>query len=157
MGTNSLSLGHTFCATCLYVSLHSCNIYLLLQLHLEICLKDLQEDFMGTEVKISDPVVSYRETVSAESRQDCLSKSPNKHNRLYCRAAPLEQGIPEDVEEGKLNPRDDAKVCVCVCACACAGIVDDLYCHCPHNRPLSSKFGLPVPPEVCLETERKAC
>jgi elongation factor 2 len=26
------------------------------ELHLEICLKDLQEDFMGCEVKISDPV-----------------------------------------------------------------------------------------------------
>lgn len=65
---------------------------------------------MGTEVKISDPVVSYRETVSAESSQQCLSKSPNKHNRLYLSACPLESGIPEDVEESRLNPRDDAKV-----------------------------------------------
>jgi elongation factor 2 len=31
------------------------------ELHLEICLKDLQEDFMGgADIKISDPVVSYR-------------------------------------------------------------------------------------------------
>ena len=52
------------------------------ELHLEICLKDLQEDFMGTEVKVSDPVVSYRESVGATSAQTCLSKSPNKHNRL---------------------------------------------------------------------------
>lgn len=65
---------------------------------------------MGTEVKISDPVVSYRETVSAESSQQCLSKSPNKHNRLYLSASPLESGVAEDVEEGRLNPRDDAKV-----------------------------------------------
>ncbi|CAN0108151.1 unnamed protein product, partial [Ectocarpus sp. 12 AP-2014] len=79
------------------------------ELHLEICLKDLQEDFMGTDVKISEPVVSYRETVSAESSTQCLSKSPNKHNRLYLSACPLESGIPEDVEEGRLNPRDDAK------------------------------------------------
>lgn len=35
------------------------------ELHLEICLKDLQEDFMsGAEIKVSDPVVSFRETVS---------------------------------------------------------------------------------------------
>lgn len=81
------------------------------QLHLEICLKDLQDDYMGgTDVKISEPVVSYRETVSAESSTQCLSKSPNKHNRLYLSACPLESGIPEDVEEGRLNPRDDAKV-----------------------------------------------
>merc|ERR1711894_389690 len=33
----------------------------------------------------SDPVVSYRETVSEESSQMCLSKSPNKHNRLFMR------------------------------------------------------------------------
>lgn len=85
--------------------------FVAVQLHLEICLKDLQEDFMGTDVKISEPVVSYRETVSAESSTQCLSKSPNKHNRLYLSACPLESGIPEDVEEGRLNPRDDAKVC----------------------------------------------
>ncbi|TPP48135.1 Elongation factor Tu GTP binding domain family protein [Leishmania donovani] len=35
------------------------------ELHLEICLKDLQEDFMnGAPLKISEPVVSFRETVT---------------------------------------------------------------------------------------------
>jgi elongation factor 2 len=34
------------------------------ELHLEICLKVLQEDFMGgAEIIVSDPVVSFRETV----------------------------------------------------------------------------------------------
>ena len=54
------------------------------ELHLEICLKDLQEDFMGgAEIRISDPVVSFRETVNGTSDHICMSKSPNKHNRLY--------------------------------------------------------------------------
>lgn len=80
------------------------------ELHLEICLKDLQQDFMnGAELKISDPVVSFRETVTALSSIDCLSKSPNKHNRIYCRAVPLEDGLAEDIEAGKLGPRDDPK------------------------------------------------
>ncbi|CAM9687748.1 unnamed protein product [Chrysoparadoxa australica] len=79
------------------------------ELHLEICLKDLQEDYMGTSVKISDPVVSFRETISEPSSQTCLSKSPNKHNRLFLEAAPLADGLPKDIEEGKLNPRDDFK------------------------------------------------
>lgn len=80
------------------------------ELHLEICLKDLQQDFMnGAELKISDPVVSFRETVTALSSIDCLSKSPNKHNRIYCRAQPLEDGLAEDIEAGKLGPRDDPK------------------------------------------------
>ena len=53
------------------------------ELHLEICLKDLQEDFMGgAEIRISDPVVSFRETVNGTSDHICMSKSPNKHNRL---------------------------------------------------------------------------
>merc|ERR1719316_1020562 len=52
------------------------------ELHLEICLKDLQDDFMGgAPIKISDPVVSYRETVSDRSERTVMSKSPNKHNR----------------------------------------------------------------------------
>merc|ERR1719393_356019 len=53
------------------------------ELHLEICLQDLQQDFMGTEVKVSDPVVSFRETCSGKSDQTCLAKSANKHNRLF--------------------------------------------------------------------------
>jgi len=80
------------------------------ELHLEICLKDLQEDFMGTEVKISDPVVSFRETVSGTSSEVCLSKSPNKHNRLYVTAQPLQPEICEEIETNKIGPRDDVKL-----------------------------------------------
>ena len=40
---------------------------------------------MGVEVNIGNPIVSYREGVSGESSQTCLSKSANKHNRLYVR------------------------------------------------------------------------
>lgn len=80
------------------------------ELHLEICLKDLQEDFMGTEVKISDPVVSYCETCTGSSSQTCMSKSPNKHNRLYCEAAKLDDGICDDIEGGKITSRDDPKL-----------------------------------------------
>eukprot|EP00518_Triparma_eleuthera_P004582 CAMPEP_0182458272 /NCGR_PEP_ID=MMETSP1319-20130603/3650_1 /TAXON_ID=172717 /ORGANISM="Bolidomonas pacifica, Strain RCC208" /LENGTH=866 /DNA_ID=CAMNT_0024656927 /DNA_START=1 /DNA_END=2601 /DNA_ORIENTATION=+ len=80
------------------------------ELHLEICLKDLQEDFMGTTVKISEPVVSFRETCQEESSETCLSKSPNKHNRLYVTARPLEDGLAQDIEDSKVSPRDEPKV-----------------------------------------------
>jgi elongation factor 2 len=76
------------------------------ELHLEICLKDLEEDHACIPIKKSDPVVSYRETVANESNQVCLSKSPNKHNRLYMRAQPMPDGLPEDIEKGDINPRD---------------------------------------------------
>jgi elongation factor 2 len=81
------------------------------ELHLEICLKDLQEEFMGgAEIKVSPPVVSFRETISAPSDHVVMAKSPNKHNRLYFQAAPLEDGLAEAIEEGNIGPRDDPKV-----------------------------------------------
>jgi elongation factor 2 len=80
------------------------------ELHLEICIKDLQEEFMGgAEIIVSEPVVSFRETVTAESNQVCLSKSPNKHNRLFVVAKPLEDKLPEVIENGQIGPRDDPK------------------------------------------------
>merc|ERR1712127_859843 len=79
------------------------------ELHLEICLQDLQNDFMGTEVKISDPVVSYRETVQAKSSVTCLAKSANKHNRLFLEAEPLSVELCDAIEEGTVNPQTDSK------------------------------------------------
>merc|ERR1712210_154600 len=58
---------------------------------------------------VSDPVVSYRETVSEESNIMCLSKSPNKHNRIFMRAVPMPDGLAEDIDKGEVNPRDDFK------------------------------------------------
>merc|ERR1712121_132434 len=79
------------------------------ELHLEICLKDLEEDHACIPLKKSDPVVSYRETVSEESSVMCLSKSPNKHNRLFMRAAPFPDGLAEDIEKGDVSSRQELK------------------------------------------------
>merc|ERR1719233_1121049 len=40
----------------------------------------------------------------------CLSKSPNKHNRLFMKAAPLEDGLPEDIDDDKITDRQDFKL-----------------------------------------------
>merc|ERR1712121_272259 len=79
------------------------------ELHLEICLKDLEEDHAGIPLKKSDPVVSYRETVQAESDRMCLSKSPNKHNRLFMKAVNMPDGLAEDIDDGKVTPRQELK------------------------------------------------
>jgi len=80
------------------------------ELHLEICIKDLQDDYMGgAPIVVSEPVVTFRETVIAESNQVCLSKSPNKHNRLFCTAKPLEDGLSEEIDNGKVTPKDEPK------------------------------------------------
>merc|ERR1712180_342911 len=79
------------------------------ELHLEICLKDLEEDHAGIPLKKSDPVVSYRETVSEASSQTCLSKSPNKHNRLFMTAVNFPEGLAEDIDDGEVTDKQDFK------------------------------------------------
>jgi elongation factor 2 len=80
------------------------------ELHVEICLNDLQKEYANCEIKQSDPIVTYKETVSELSDQVCLSKSANKHNRLYCTAQPLQEGIPDLIEKGDMGPKDDPKL-----------------------------------------------
>merc|ERR1711977_679192 len=81
------------------------------ELHLEICLKDLEEDFMkGTPIVKGDPVVSFRETVNSESDRMCLSKSPNKHNRLYMKAQPMGEELCLAIDKGEVKSTDDMKL-----------------------------------------------
>eukprot|EP00490_Sorites_sp_Unknown_P029429 CAMPEP_0114668242 /NCGR_PEP_ID=MMETSP0191-20121206/35904_1 /TAXON_ID=126664 /ORGANISM="Sorites sp." /LENGTH=309 /DNA_ID=CAMNT_0001920773 /DNA_START=220 /DNA_END=1145 /DNA_ORIENTATION=+ len=80
------------------------------ELHLEICLKDLKNDFMkGAPIRVSEPVVSFAETVSARTGYDqkhpatCVSKSPNKHNRLYVYAEPLSNEFVKGIDDGEIS------------------------------------------------------
>jgi len=84
------------------------------ELHLEICLKDLQEDFMnGAELRISEPVVSFCETVQAETNGTALAKSPNGHNRFWCKASPMEEAFNVECDKGvlpKLEMKERARL-----------------------------------------------
>merc|ERR1712077_173721 len=80
------------------------------ELHLEICLKDLEEDHACIPLKKSVPVVSYRETVTEESSIMCLSKSPNKHNGLFMKATCMPDGLPEDIDNGDVSNKQDFKI-----------------------------------------------
>merc|ERR1719159_468031 len=79
------------------------------ELHVEICLKDLREEYAQCDFSVSDPVVSYRETVNETSSTTCLAKSPNKHNRIYLQAEPMPEELSVDIEGGKLGPKAEAK------------------------------------------------
>merc|ERR1712178_268564 len=85
------------------------------ELHVEICLKDLREEYAQCEFTVGDPVVSYRETVTEESKVQCLSKSPNKHNRIYMRAVPLDEELSNEIEKhnsvvgAKGDPKERSK------------------------------------------------
>jgi len=79
------------------------------ELHVEICLKDLIEEYAKCEIKKGDPVVTYKETITEESSQMCLSKSPNKHNRIFMKAAPLGDDLSAMIEDEKVGPKSDQK------------------------------------------------
>jgi len=81
------------------------------ELHLEICLKDLRDDFMkGAPIKVGRPVVSFCETVTTQTELDCIAKSPNKHNRIYLRAEPLAEDICKACDEKVFTPDMDKKL-----------------------------------------------
>lgn len=80
------------------------------ELHVEICLNDLQNEFTNIELIKTDPIVTYCETVTEESSMTVMAKSPNKHNRLYMKAVNLEEELSELIETQKITPRCDPKV-----------------------------------------------
>jgi elongation factor 2 len=79
------------------------------ELHMEICLHDLREYLNNVDLIVSDPIVSFRETVDFESdgtntMEPCLGKSSNKHNRIYLTSEKLSNELIEDIESGKFQP-----------------------------------------------------
>jgi len=71
------------------------------ELHLEVCLKDLQEFMGGAELKMAQPVVPLRETITGVSHV-CLSKAPNKLNRLMANAEPIGEKLISEIDNGSI-------------------------------------------------------
>ena len=78
------------------------------ELHLEIAVKDLQ-DMQNIQVKQSDPIVTFRESIEGVTKEPVLAKSPNKHNRLYVVAGPLSIEVTHAIESGEIGPYVDGK------------------------------------------------
>ncbi|CAO3648246.1 unnamed protein product [Cunninghamella blakesleeana] len=88
------------------------------KLHSKYCLKVLVDHFVQVPLKMMDqkkyndndrddgddyPLwVSYRETIKETSFITCMSKSPNKRNRVYMRASPLDQDLITAIEKNEL-------------------------------------------------------
>lgn len=81
------------------------------ELHLEICIKDLREQFMkGAPITVGKPVVSFMESLVGESERQAIGKSPNKHNRIYCTAEPLGDEFCAAIDAGDIDLRCEMKV-----------------------------------------------
>jgi 116 kDa U5 small nuclear ribonucleoprotein component len=79
------------------------------ELYMDCMMYDLRHVFSDIEVKISDPIVGFRETVMEISSVKCISETANKRNKLTFIAEPLEDGLAELLEAGKVNPSWDTR------------------------------------------------
>merc|ERR1719379_2440943 len=78
--------------------------------HMRVLKHDLEKEFLDNiALEWGAPSVQYRETVTAESSQICLSKSPNKHNRLFVKAEPLDEQVNRAIEANRNYPTQDLK------------------------------------------------
>ncbi|MEM2875192.1 MAG: elongation factor EF-2 [Candidatus Hadarchaeales archaeon] len=76
------------------------------EVHLEIVQYKLQK--AGLEVKTSEPIVVYRETVTTKAGP-VEGKSPNRHNRFMMAVEPLEPDVVRAIEEGKISDKMERK------------------------------------------------
>mmetsp|Transcript_28010 Transcript_28010/g.39380 ORF Transcript_28010/g.39380 Transcript_28010/m.39380 type:complete len:1043 (-) Transcript_28010:186-3314(-) len=73
------------------------------ELYLDCIMHDLRHVYSDIEVKVADPVVGFRETVSETSSVKCFAETANKRNKLTLIAEPLDDGLAEKLESGKVN------------------------------------------------------
>jgi elongation factor 2 len=72
------------------------------ELHLEITAYRMQE--ANLKVKISKPIVIYRETISHDLKGPAImGKSPNKHNKLWVTMEKLPDDVVEAIKLGKIS------------------------------------------------------
>jgi len=78
------------------------------ELHIDAKIeRPLKEE--GLEVDVSPPIVIYRESVRSVSPEAIEGKSPNKHNRFYIVAEPLEEKVHEAMVRGEISSTMEVK------------------------------------------------
>lgn len=75
-------------------------------LHLEIATSLILET--GLEITTTQPLINYRETIR-NSAGPIMSKSPNKHNKIFMRIEPLGEEIIELIKNGHIHEDLDKK------------------------------------------------
>ncbi|MDI1488194.1 MAG: hypothetical protein OHK93_007468 [Ramalina farinacea] len=76
------------------------------ELYMDCVLHDLRRLYSEMELKVSDPVTRFCETVVEQSAIMCYAITPNKKNKVTMMAEPLDDGIAEDIESGTVNIKD---------------------------------------------------
>ncbi len=76
-------------------------------LHLDVATHRIQDT--KVEIITSEPLINYRETVKG-SCEPVMSKSPNRHNKLFMKVEPLEPNIAHMLRTGEISDLKDKKV-----------------------------------------------
>lgn len=81
------------------------------ELYMDCVLRDLRELQGKIEVKVSDPVVPFAETVSETSALKCYADTPNGQNKIEMVAEPLDETVLKALDDGSMvsngnDPKD---------------------------------------------------
>lgn len=79
------------------------------ELYMDCVLHDLRRLYAEMEIKVSDPVTRFCETVVETSAIMCYAITPNKKNKITMIAEPLDDGIAEDIEAGRVSIKDPVR------------------------------------------------
>ena len=74
------------------------------ELYMDCVMHDLRQVYSDIEVKVADPIVAFRETVVDTSSIKCFAETANKRNKLTFIAEPLDDGLADKLEAGKVKP-----------------------------------------------------
>ena len=73
------------------------------ELYMDSILNDLRTQYAEIEIKVSEPFVSFSETVADTSSVQCLAETPNKKNQISMIAEPLDKGLAEYIDAGMFD------------------------------------------------------
>jgi elongation factor 2 len=76
-------------------------------LHLDVATHRIQD--AKCEIVTSEPLINYRETVKGIC-EPIMSKSPNRHNKIFMKVEPLEPKIAHMLRTGEISDMKDKKV-----------------------------------------------
>lgn len=79
------------------------------ELYMDCVLHDLRRLYADMDIKVSDPVTRFCETVVETSATKCYAITPNKKNTITMVAEQLEKGIANDIETGAVKIRDPVR------------------------------------------------
>ncbi len=75
-------------------------------LHLDIATNLIKDQKI--EIVTSEPLINYRETIKGAC-EPIMSKSPNRHNKIFMKVEPLEPAIADMIRTGEISDMKDKK------------------------------------------------